>query len=445
MLSKTFQPTFSSKVKLTPSHSPPTNIPRDSEPFFQPTGRTGTAFSADMHQAASQPESDSQSTTTERTGKGFSATQHQPASQLISDQREVSSVSTKRTGKGSSASQHQPASQLITDRPTSRSPQRRTGIDSSNKGFSASQHQPTSQPTTKRDRPSGHVTTDPSLRQGTAGRSHSHADRPLSTVTTDTGSPSLHRHRKGSASSDNPGTDSDYSDRPPVDLYAEEGELSDDPELAAEPDQIPSEEQTYRETMKGIWEYMGWSDIPDLDSANTGSDDNPFSGPKAVIPGKVSVQMPTEDWLCKKIGKLNLTLVEGYPSRSSEAGGLLMDQFLRTVKSQSRWYGLATDHKADPAAVSGWSTESSKLNSCFSRISRQSGLTSTPPASRRISKESLKRWEKSAREALVICNQAASFNRCLLRVQQDMQCQLKTLRRTQRKGFLKEYCHHGRT
>ena len=57
----------------------------------------------------------------------------------------------------------------------------------------------------------------------------------------------------------------------------------DDPELAAEPDQIPSEEQI----MKGIWEYMGWSDIPDLDSANTASDDNPFSGPKAATPGKV--------------------------------------------------------------------------------------------------------------------------------------------------------------
>ena len=89
--------------------------------------------------------------------------------------------------------------------------------------------------------------------------------------------------------------------------------------------------------------------------------------------------MPTEDWLCKKIGKLNLTLVEGYPSRSSEAGGLLMDQFLRTAKSQSKWYGLSSDHKADPAAVSSWSTEFSKLNSCYSRIAGQSGLTSTPP------------------------------------------------------------------
>ena len=103
-----------------------------------------------------------------------------------------------------------------------------------------------------------------------------------------------------------------------------------------EPDQMPSEEHTYRETMKGIRAYVGWSGIPDLDSANTASDDNPFSGPKAATPGKVSVQMPTEDWLCKKISKLNLTLVEGYPSRSSEAGGLLMDQFLRTAKSHSQ-------------------------------------------------------------------------------------------------------------
>ena len=189
------------------------------------------------------------------------------------------------------------------------------------------------------------------------------------------------------------------------------------------PDQMPSEEQT----MKGIRLYMGWSDIPDLDSTNTASDDNPFSGPEAATPGKVSVQMPTEDWLCKKIAKLNLTLIEGYPSRSSEAGGLLMDQFLKTAKSQSKWYGLSSDHKADPAAVSNWSTESSKLNSCYSRIARQFGVTSTPPASRRISQEALQRWEKSPREATVICNQAASFNRCLFSVQQDMQSQLKTL------------------
>ena len=96
-------------------------------------------------------------------------------------------------------------------------------------------------------------------------------------------------------------TDSEVSDWPPVDLYAEEGELSDEHDLnVTEPDQALSEEQTYRETMSGIRSYMGWSNIPDIDSATTGSDDNPFSGPKTVTLGKVSGQMPTEEWLCKK-------------------------------------------------------------------------------------------------------------------------------------------------
>ena len=160
-------------------------------------------------------------------------------------------------------------------------------------------------------------------------------------------------------------------------MYAEEGELEDQDCTTIEPDQPISEEQTYRETMSGIRSYMGWSNIPKLDSATTGSDDNPFSGPKSSTPGKVSVQMPTEEWLCKKLSKLNVTLVEGYPSRSSEASGLMMDQFLRPAKSQSKWYGLSSDHKADPAAVSTWCTDACKLNISYSRIARQSGLSST--------------------------------------------------------------------
>ena len=250
-----------------------------------------------MHQSASQPESDSQTTSTERTGKGFSALQHQPASQLTSDRQKPSS-SSKHTGKGSSATLHQPASQLTTDRPTSRSPHRRTGTD-----IPALKQKSISQRSTDRNRlPASELSsTDPSsLRQKSTGKHHSkpHVDLPASTVATDTGSPSLHRPRKDSASSVTSGTDSDFSDRPPVDLYAEEGELSDDPDLnVMQPDQMPTEEQTYRETMRGIRSYMGCSDIPDIDSNNSASDDNPFSGPKTATPGKVSVQMPTEDWL----------------------------------------------------------------------------------------------------------------------------------------------------
>ena len=106
----------------------------------------------------------------------------------------------------------------------------------------------------------------------------------------------------------------------------------------------------------------------------------------------------------------------------------MKDQFLRPAKSQTKWYGLFSDQKVDPSAVSSWSTDVCKLNSSNSRNARQAGLSSTPPASRHISQETMCRWEKSSREATVICNQAASFNRCKFKIQQGMQAQLKSLR-----------------
>ena len=139
------QPTFSSDFKVNPPRSPPASIPRDSEPFFQPTGRTGKDSSAEMHQSASQPEPDI-NISTKRTGIGSSASLHQPASQLDIDRKSARSSSPKRTGKGSSASQHQPASQLHPDRKSSHSSSpKRTG-----KGSSATMHQPASQLNTDR-------------------------------------------------------------------------------------------------------------------------------------------------------------------------------------------------------------------------------------------------------------------------------------------------------
>ena len=74
--------------------------------------------------------------------------------------------------------------------------------------------------------------------------------------------------------------------------------------------------------------YMGWSHILDMDTVASTSDDNLFGSPKAQASGKVLVQMPTDDSLCKKLSKSNLTLVKGYPFRSTEAHGLLKDQFI---------------------------------------------------------------------------------------------------------------------
>ena len=103
-----------------------------------------------------------------------------------------------------------------------------------------------------------------------------------------------------------------------------------------------------------------------------------------------------------KMGKLDLTLTEGYPSHSSEAGGLLKDQFVRPPKTQSKWYNFVPNpQKGDQETgktVNTWSTDASKVNSSYSRIAKAAGIASTPPASRQISQDNLRRWEKSARK-----------------------------------------------
>ena len=151
--------------------------------------------------------------------------------------------------------------------------------------------------------------------------------------------------RRQSTSSMDTDSDTDISDRPPVDLFVEEGELSDqDLEAsAADPDLTLSEEQNYRETMSGIRSFMGWSHIPEMDTAASRSEDNPFAGPKTQPTGKISVSMPTDEWLCSKMGKLNITLTEGYPSRSSEAGGLFKDQFVRPPKISGKVVQLCSE------------------------------------------------------------------------------------------------------
>ena len=119
--------------------------------------------------------------------------------------------------------------------------------------------------------------------------------------------------------------------------------------------------------------------------------------------------------------KLNVTLLEGYPSRASEAGGLQKDQFIKVGRSQIKLYGLHPSSEKSDGSVSYWSSESAKLNSSYSRIATFSGLATPTPASRSISQDLLRRWEKSARESTYICNQAAGFSRCLNKVQSSMQ------------------------
>ena len=146
--------------------------------------------------------------------------------------------------------------------------------------------------------------------------------------------------------------------------------------------------------MRGIRSFMGWSHILDIDTTVSTADDNPFAGSKLQPAGKVSVHMSTDDWLRKKINKLNVTLAESYPSCSSGAGGLLKDQVIRPARSQSKWYGLHTDLEKASSSVSSWSSDASKLNSSYSQIAKAACISSNPLASRQISQETLRRWRK---------------------------------------------------
>ena len=405
LLSKSFQPSFSSEVRVSPTHTPPAGIRKDSEPFFQPVNsspekRTGPDIHASTHKSAGKLKTgtiDQGQPSSERTGPDTHASQHKSAGKPKSDSHRLRTSASGRTGPDI-AEKHQSA-----------------GKPSSDQHQADSLHSD-SDPAVSKPQPFSKLLSD-----------RPRTDRPGTSFIAGSESPPLQlSERRDSISSVDSQADSDISDRPPVHLFVEEADLSEDQDFM-ETDQPSSEEQTYRETMSGIRSFMGWTHVPEMDSSNP-SDDNPFAGPKAPAPNKISVQMPTEEWLCKKLGRLNVTLIEGYPSRTTEAGHLSMDQFLRPARSQNKWYGLYPGQSTDPSVVSCWNTGPSKLNSSFSRIARKTGMTSIPPASRRISQDTLRKWERSAREASVICNQAASFNRCLFKVQQEMQSQLKTIR-----------------
>ena len=88
---------------------------------------------------------------------------------------------------------------------------------------------------------------------------------------------------------------------------------------------------------------MGWHQIPEFERVFS-ADDNPFAGSRVQPTGKVSVKLPVEDWLCRKMEKLNLTVAQDYPSRNTETAGLLRDQFVKPPRS-SRWYDMHADKK----------------------------------------------------------------------------------------------------
>ena len=80
----------------------------------------------------------------------------------------------------------------------------------------------------------------------------------------------------------------------------EEGELSPTPDDNVE----VNEEMSFIETVRSVHSFMGCSHIPDFD-LSYGKDwacsNDPVKGKNPKPPGKNSVALPPDDWLCKKI------------------------------------------------------------------------------------------------------------------------------------------------
>ena len=105
--------------------------------------------------------------------------------------------------------------------------------------------QPTDKPSVSSDRPFVSATKLQSDRPQAMERPAT-SDRPFTSV-----SSAFQPTRRDITSESD--SDSVVSDRPPVDIFVEEGELSDELDATiTNPDQSLSEEQSYRETMRGI-------------------------------------------------------------------------------------------------------------------------------------------------------------------------------------------------
>ena len=74
-----------------------------------------------------------------------------------------------------------------------------------------------------------------------------------------------------------------------------------------------------------------------------------------------------------------------------------------------------------------------KINSAFPRIAKQN-VANTQPAVRQLSQDTVRKWEKAAKESSYICNQAAGFNRCITKLQDSVQEQVRILHNEMGKG-----------
>ena len=215
---------------MAPPKSPPPGISKDSEPFFQPTSHPGT-LSPDK-----------------RTGPDIDTASQWSAGKLSSDGHRQEKRTSERTGPDTDAPQHQSAGKLQSDGDGPRaSSTRRTGPEYMAK------RQSTGKPISDQNPPNSlHSDSDPAVSQGFSSSKlptdQRSSHRPGTSGIAGSESPPLKASPRDSISSLESLANSDCSDRPPVELFPDEGELSEDQDFCESEEQT-SEEQTYRETM----------------------------------------------------------------------------------------------------------------------------------------------------------------------------------------------------
>ena len=186
--------------------------------------------------------------------------------------------------------------------------------------------------------PDARVATQPVKALG--ARTDVHA-QPTSTGSGDVGAvdQSLTSKRTVAATTGVSGTEDELDSEPESPAVLSDQEvLSDrDPAKDDELDQELSEVANYRGTMRGVRSFMGLHQIPDFDSSSSSLDDNPFAGSQTQPTGKVSIKLQADDWLCRKLEKLNVTIAEGYLSWNAETAGLLRDQIVKTPRTSRRY------------------------------------------------------------------------------------------------------------
>ena len=88
-----------------------------------------------------------------------------------------------------------------------------------------------------------------------------------------------------------------------------------------------STDQSYRDNIKAIKAYMGWTSLPSVDSDSSGAR-NPFQN-KPTVKGRLSVKFPIDPWIVEHLKDVNDEVAAGYAGKNSDSLGITQNQFVR--------------------------------------------------------------------------------------------------------------------